>query len=79
MKLTSWYQTAFILEVITWPTVGMTKISILLLYKRIFATPKFVTMVWILIGLVVAWTLSFTLALFCTLPFPHVAAASLTS
>ncbi|KAI1186290.1 hypothetical protein F5B17DRAFT_404533 [Nemania serpens] len=57
-------KTAFILEVITWPTVGMTKISILLLYKRIFATPKFVTMVWILIGLVVAWTLSFTLALF---------------
>jgi hypothetical protein len=29
----------------------MTKISVLLMYKRIFSTPKFKTMTWILIGL----------------------------
>ncbi|KAI1162527.1 hypothetical protein F5B18DRAFT_623305 [Nemania serpens] len=55
-------KTGYILEIITWPTVGMTKISVLLLYKRIFATRRFITVTWILIGVVVAWTLSFTLA-----------------
>ncbi|KAI1179135.1 hypothetical protein F4777DRAFT_534454 [Nemania sp. FL0916] len=55
-------KTGYVLEIITWPTVGITKISILLMYKRIFATRKFITMTWVLIGVVVAWTLSFTLA-----------------
>lgn len=51
------------LEVLTWPAVGMNKISVLLLYKRIFATTHFKKMVWVLVAGVIAWTITFTLAL----------------
>ncbi|KAK4109438.1 hypothetical protein N656DRAFT_847794 [Canariomyces notabilis] len=56
-------KTIYALQVLTWPAVGMTKISVLLMYKRIFSTPKIKTMTWILIGLNVAWTLTFIFAL----------------
>ncbi|KAI0841504.1 hypothetical protein F5Y06DRAFT_259662 [Hypoxylon sp. FL0890] len=56
-------KTIYALEILTWPAVGMTKISVLLMYKRIFMTPKFRIMVWILIGLSIAWTITFTFAL----------------
>jgi len=58
-------QTTYALEILTWPAVGMTKISVLLLYRRIFATPKFKAMAWILVGVIIAWTIAFTFALMC--------------
>jgi len=63
--ITDHTQTTFALMLMTWPAVGMTKVSVLLMYKRIFATPKFKAAVWILIGLVISWTIAFTLALMC--------------
>ncbi|KAF4628350.1 hypothetical protein G7Y89_g9801 [Cudoniella acicularis] len=56
-------KTTYALELLTWPAVGMTKISVLLMYKRIFVTPRFKTIAWILVGLVIAWTIAFTFAL----------------
>ncbi|KAI0194213.1 hypothetical protein F4808DRAFT_464518 [Astrocystis sublimbata] len=53
-------KTVFVLELLTWPAVGAAKIAVLLLYKRIFVTPRFVTTVWVLIGVVIAWTITFT-------------------
>ncbi|KAI4868212.1 hypothetical protein F4820DRAFT_411185 [Hypoxylon rubiginosum] len=56
-------QTIYALELLTWPAVGMTKISVLLMYKRIFSTPRFRIIAWMLIGLSIAWTITFTFAL----------------
>ncbi|KAI1764204.1 hypothetical protein GGR53DRAFT_520511 [Hypoxylon sp. FL1150] len=56
-------KTTYALEIITWPAVGLTKISVLLMYNRIFTSPRFKTTIWILIGLVSAWTVAFTFAL----------------
>ncbi|ROW16865.1 hypothetical protein VPNG_01759 [Cytospora leucostoma] len=56
-------KTSYVLEVMTCPAVGLTKISVLLMYKRIFTTRLFKTMVWILAVLVIVWTASFTFAL----------------
>ncbi|KAI5917036.1 hypothetical protein F4810DRAFT_698242 [Camillea tinctor] len=56
-------KTTYALELLTWPAVGMTKISVLLMYKRIFTSPRFKTIAWILIGLIIAWTITFTFAL----------------
>ncbi|KAJ8133005.1 hypothetical protein O1611_g618 [Lasiodiplodia mahajangana] len=56
-------KTIYVLEILTWPTVGVTKISVLLLYKRIFTTPRFIMTVWVLIGFVIAWTIAFIFAL----------------
>ncbi|KAF7885623.1 uncharacterized protein EAF02_004132 [Botrytis sinoallii] len=62
-------KTIYALEVLTWPAVGMTKISVLLMYKRIFSTPRFQIVTWIMIGVNVAWILTFTFALmFSCLP-----------
>ncbi|KAI1108086.1 hypothetical protein F5Y14DRAFT_117777 [Nemania sp. NC0429] len=52
-------KTIFVLEILTWPTVGVTKISVLLLYKRVFTTPRFIMIVWVLIAVVVAWIIAF--------------------
>ncbi|KAI1384974.1 uncharacterized protein F4822DRAFT_379315 [Hypoxylon trugodes] len=41
----------------------MTKISVLLMYQRIFATPRFKAVTWIMIGVSIAWTTTFTFAL----------------
>ncbi|KAG8165767.1 hypothetical protein KVR01_004319 [Diaporthe batatas] len=56
-------KTIFAFEVLTWPTVGVTKISVVLLYQRIFTTQRFKMLCWILIMINCAWTIAFTLAL----------------
>ncbi|MCJ1345873.1 hypothetical protein MMC31_004082 [Peltigera leucophlebia] len=56
-------QTTFALELLVWPCVGLNKISVLLLYKRIFVNKGFQIMVWCSIGIVTAWTVAFTFAL----------------
>ncbi|KAI1211426.1 uncharacterized protein F4807DRAFT_459003 [Annulohypoxylon truncatum] len=56
-------QTTYALELLTWPAVGFTKISVILMYKRIFTTPRFQKISWILVGFNIAWTISFTFAL----------------
>ncbi|KAF7894133.1 hypothetical protein EAF00_007647 [Botryotinia globosa] len=62
-------KTIYALELLTWPAVGLTKISVLLMYKRIFSTPRFQIVTWIMIGVNVAWILTFTFALmFSCLP-----------
>ncbi|KUI72793.1 hypothetical protein VM1G_08431 [Cytospora mali] len=62
-------KTIFAFEVLTWPTVGVTKISVVLLYQRIFATPRFRNLCWVMIAINCAWTITFTLALtFSCLP-----------
>ena len=45
--------------------VGTNKISVLLLYKRIFVIPAFRKLVWCLIGVVICWTIAFEIALLC--------------
>ncbi|KAI1645953.1 uncharacterized protein F4817DRAFT_342065 [Daldinia loculata] len=55
-------KTTYALEILTLPAVGLTKISVLLMYKRIFTTSRFRTMTWILVGLIIAWTIAFTFA-----------------
>jgi hypothetical protein len=42
--------------------VGITKLSIAFLYKRIFSTAGFRRVTWFTIGLLIAWTIAFTLA-----------------
>ncbi|KAI0380168.1 hypothetical protein F5Y04DRAFT_289700 [Hypomontagnella monticulosa] len=61
-------KTIYALGIITWPALGMTKISVLLMYKRIFATPRFGIIAWILVGVIAAWAIAFTfaMALSCT-------------
>lgn len=56
-------KTKFAFEIITWPTVGVTKTSVVLLYQRIFATPRFRMLCWVAIAINCAWTITFTLAL----------------
>ncbi|KAI0109792.1 hypothetical protein F4814DRAFT_461044 [Daldinia grandis] len=56
-------KTTYALEVLTWPAVGLTKIGVLLMYKRIFTTSKFRRMAWVLVGVIIAWTITFTFAL----------------
>lgn len=58
-------QTVYALELLTWPAVGFTKVSVVLMYKRIFTTPKFKIIANILIGFNIAWTIAFTFALMC--------------
>ncbi|XDG02261.1 hypothetical protein ABKA04_001876 [Annulohypoxylon sp. FPYF3050] len=56
-------KTVYALELLTWPAVGFTKVSVVLMYKRIFKTPKFKLIANILIGFNIAWTIAFTFAL----------------
>ncbi|KAI0897737.1 hypothetical protein F4806DRAFT_507575 [Annulohypoxylon nitens] len=56
-------KTVYALELLTWPAVGFTKVSVVLMYKRIFTTPKFKIIANILIGFNIAWTIAFTFAL----------------
>ncbi|KAI2610222.1 uncharacterized protein GGS25DRAFT_531127 [Hypoxylon fragiforme] len=56
-------KTTYSLEILVWPAVGMTKTSVLLLYKRIFITPRFRVVTWVGIGVAIAWTIAFTFAL----------------
>ncbi|OTB02203.1 hypothetical protein M426DRAFT_13783 [Hypoxylon sp. CI-4A] len=54
---------SYALEILAWPAVGITKISVLLMYKRIFTSPGFRLIAWALVGLSIALTITFTFAL----------------
>ncbi|KAI9787990.1 MAG: hypothetical protein M1816_007294 [Peltula sp. TS41687] len=56
-------QTTFALELLSWPALGLNKISVLLLYKRIFTGRTFGIVTWIGIGIVIAWTVAFQFSL----------------
>ncbi|MCJ1369980.1 hypothetical protein MMC20_001192 [Loxospora ochrophaea] len=56
-------KTLYVLELLLWPSVGLNKISVLLLYKRIFTYRGFKILVWCSIGIVTASTIAFTFAL----------------
>ena len=45
--------------------MGLTKIGVLLLYKRIFTTYAFQILCWCLVGLVVAWIVAIEFATLC--------------
>ncbi|KAI1862665.1 hypothetical protein JX265_006964 [Neoarthrinium moseri] len=63
-------QTQWILQFICIPALGLTKLSVLFFYKRIFAPKPFQTMTWVMAGLVIAWNISFFFAnLLDCLPF----------
>jgi hypothetical protein len=68
----------YAITVIWNPTVGLTKLSIAFLYKRIFATYAFRVVAWVTIGLLIAWTIAFTLVDICTCPSPVVATPAQT-
>ncbi|KAI2619039.1 hypothetical protein GGS26DRAFT_334626 [Hypomontagnella submonticulosa] len=53
----------FVLGILPWPALGMTKVSVLLMYKRIFTTPRFRIVVWILVGVNTAWSIAFPFAM----------------
>lgn len=53
-------QTKFALNMISIVGLGLIKSSILVMYKNIFATPKFRRAVYIVLAYVVGWTISFT-------------------
>ncbi|KAF2796780.1 hypothetical protein K505DRAFT_372933 [Melanomma pulvis-pyrius CBS 109.77] len=61
----TWYTifslTNYAMQVIWNPTVGVTKLSIAFLYKRIFATYAFRMLTWGTIVMLAAWTIAFTL------------------
>ena len=56
------FQIGYAYELLVWPCVGLTKIGVLLLYKRIFAIHAFQILCWCSIGLVAAWTVAIELA-----------------
>ena len=64
----SFLQTALALQVLIWPCVGLQKISVLLLYKRIFIGQTLSRIIWCFIGMCVAWTIAFEFSVVCT---PH--------
>ena len=55
-------QIRYAIELLVLPAVGFNKISVLLLYKRIFVTSAFQRLVWWSIGFVVAWIIAFEFA-----------------
>ncbi|ORY07908.1 hypothetical protein BCR34DRAFT_603713 [Clohesyomyces aquaticus] len=59
----------YVLVVLWTPGVGFTKLSVAFLYKRIFATHRFILAAWTMIWFLVLWILAFTLvALFPCAP-----------
>ena len=67
-------KTVWILNWIAIPAFGLNKLSVLLLYRRIFdtrvkaASPIFRTLLWFLIVICIMWTVAFFWADICKLP-----------
>ncbi|KAF1926973.1 uncharacterized protein M421DRAFT_188088 [Didymella exigua CBS 183.55] len=55
-------QTKFALNMISIVGLGLVKSSILVMYKNIFDTPKFRTVVYVVLAYVIGWTVSFTIS-----------------
>ncbi|KAH7405679.1 hypothetical protein DE146DRAFT_420423 [Phaeosphaeria sp. MPI-PUGE-AT-0046c] len=55
-------QTNYVSVVLACPTLGLIKLSIAFLYKRIFASHMFQRVAWVVIAILIAWTVSNTLA-----------------
>ncbi|KAI0183633.1 hypothetical protein EV127DRAFT_516821 [Xylaria flabelliformis] len=51
-------QTLWVLSFVSIPSLGLTKLSVLFLYKRIFVSRTFIIVAWAVISLVIAWTIS---------------------
>ena len=69
-------RTSYLTEYLAWaaqilsvPATGLTKLSVLFFYKRIFVGKNFKAVVWGSIALVVAWIIAFILANLGTLAF----------
>lgn len=58
-------QTNYVSTVLVIPAVGFTKISIMLLYQRIFASHTFRAWSWVAIGVLIAWLVAFLFAMIC--------------